>query len=69
MTLGVGVFHAAQVAAEAILVELFVRLAVPQAAGVGADLVGQNDLCRQTVLPNSSLKSTSVTPQLSSKMP
>ena len=41
---GVGVFHAAEVAAEAILVELFVRLAVPQAAGVGADLVGENDL-------------------------
>ena len=41
---GIGVFHAAEVAAEAILVELFVRLAVPQAAGVGADLIGEDDL-------------------------
>ena len=44
---GVGVFHAAEVAAEAVLVELFVRLAVPQAAGVGADLVGENDLAAE----------------------
>src|SRR3546814_8804428 len=37
-------FHlAAQVQAEAVLVQLFVRFHVPQAAAVGADLVGQQD--------------------------
>ena len=36
---GVGVFHAAEVAAEAILVELFVRLAVPQAAAITKNIV------------------------------
>lgn len=41
--LGVGFFHAAHVAAETILIQLLVGLAVPQAAGVGADLVSQND--------------------------
>src|SRR5271155_302141 len=40
----VGFFHLAQVAAEAILVHLLAGLGVPQAAAVGTDLVGQNDL-------------------------
>src|SRR3546814_1451365 len=39
----IGLDLAAQVAAEAVLVELFVGDHVPQAAAVGADLVGQDD--------------------------
>jgi 2-oxoisovalerate dehydrogenase E1 component len=38
----VGLFLAAEVAAEAVLVELFAGRHVPQAAAVGADLVGQD---------------------------
>ena len=41
--LGVGFLNTAQIPAETILIQLFVRLAVPQAAGVKADLVGQNN--------------------------
>ena len=41
--LGVGVLHAAQVPAEAVLVQLFMGLGVPEAAGVGADLVRQDN--------------------------
>ena len=43
---GIGILHAAEVAAEAVLVELFIRLAVPQAAGIGADLVNDDGLFR-----------------------
>ena len=39
----VGVLDAAEVAPEAVLVELLARALVPEAAGVGADLVGQQD--------------------------
>src|SRR3546814_11187080 len=39
----IGLDLAAKVAAEAVLVELFVRRHVPQAAAVGADLVGEAD--------------------------
>src|SRR3546814_3394671 len=39
----IGLDLAAQVAAEAILVELFIGDHVPQAAAVGADLVGEDD--------------------------
>src|SRR3546814_4884 len=39
----IGLDLAAEVAAEAVLVELFVRRHVPQAAAVGADLVGEAD--------------------------
>src|SRR3546814_7775844 len=39
----IGLDLAAEVAAEAVLVELFVRRHVPQAAAVGADLVGEDD--------------------------
>ena len=41
--LGIGALHAAQVPAEAVLVQLLMGLFVPEAAGVGADLVRQND--------------------------
>src|SRR5439155_16432270 len=40
----IGVFDAAEVAPEAVLVELLARPLVPEAAGVGADLVGEQDL-------------------------
>src|SRR5215472_8842185 len=40
---GVGFEQAAEVAAEAILVELLVGLDVPQPAGIGRDLVGDDD--------------------------
>src|SRR5438876_2408322 len=39
----IGVFDAAEVAPEAVLVELLARPLVPEAAGVGADLVGEQD--------------------------
>src|SRR6186997_1268727 len=39
----VGLQHAAEVAAEAVLVELVAVGCIPQAAAVGADLVGQHD--------------------------
>src|SRR3712207_4642549 len=42
--LGVGFFDAAHVAPEAVLVQLLARLLVPEAAGVGADLVRQHEL-------------------------
>ena len=41
--LGVGVLHAPQVPAEAVLVQLLVGRLVPEAAGVGADLVRQDE--------------------------
>src|SRR5260370_35944106 len=44
--LGIGLDHAAEVAAEAILVELVVGLDVPEAARIGADLVGDDDAHR-----------------------
>src|SRR5262249_8191934 len=40
----VSLFHATQVAAKPIFVELLARLLVPEAAGVGTDLVAQQDL-------------------------
>src|SRR5256712_3872596 len=40
----IGVLDAAEVAPEAILVELLARPLVPETAGVGADLVGEQDL-------------------------
>ena len=40
---GVGVLHTAQVTAESVLIQFFMGLGVPKAAGVGADLVSQND--------------------------
>src|SRR5437667_3334808 len=40
----IGILDAAEVAPEAILVELLARPLVPEAAGVGADLVGEQDL-------------------------
>ena len=39
----IGFGFAAEALAEAVLVELLVRLHVPQAAAVGADLVGEDD--------------------------
>src|SRR5204862_1938529 len=48
--LGVGFKEAAEVAAEAVLVELLVRLDVPEPAGIRRDLVGDND-AHQIVLP------------------
>ena len=39
----IGLRLATQILAEAVLVELLVRFHVPQAAAVGADLVGQDD--------------------------
>src|SRR5829696_8165336 len=39
----IGLEQAAEVAAETILVELLVRLDIPQPAGVGRDLVGHDD--------------------------
>src|ERR1700729_2894095 len=47
---GVGFEQAAEVAAEAVLVELLVRLDVPQPAGVRRDLVGDDD-AHQVVFP------------------
>src|SRR6266508_1852618 len=41
--LGIGFEQAAEIAAEAILVELFARLDVPQPAGIRRDLVGDDD--------------------------
>src|SRR5581483_8043260 len=41
--LGIGLDQPAHVAAEAVLVELLVRLDVPQPARIGADLVGDDD--------------------------
>src|ERR1043166_8612841 len=41
--LGIGFEQSAEVAAEAVLVELLVRLDVPQPAGIGRDLVGHDD--------------------------
>src|SRR5215469_13471386 len=40
----VSLLHATQVAAKTILVQLLARLLVPEAAGVGTDLVAQQDL-------------------------
>src|SRR3984957_10867678 len=57
---GIGFEQAAEVAAEAVLVELLVRLDVPQPAGVRRDLVGDDD-AHQVVFhsrPVSILKST-----------
>ena len=41
--LGIGLLHAAQVPAEAVLIQLLVGLHIPQPGGIGADLVGQDD--------------------------
>src|SRR4249919_3985993 len=41
--LGIGLEQAAQIAAEAVLVEFLVRLDVPQPAGIGRYLVGDDD--------------------------
>ena len=49
--LGVALDHIAQIAAEAVLVQLLARRAVPQAARVRADLVGQDD-ARELALPD-----------------
>src|SRR4051794_651350 len=46
----IGFGLAAEVAAEAVLVELLARAHVPEAAAVGADLVGQDD-AREIILP------------------
>src|SRR5215469_4972132 len=48
--LGIGFKETAEVTAEAILVELLVRLDVPQPAGIRGNLVG-NDDAHQVVLP------------------
>ena len=40
---GVCLLHAAQIPAEAVLIQLFSGGSIPQAAGIGADLVGQDD--------------------------
>src|ERR1700742_2234740 len=48
--LGIGLHQPAEIAAEAVLVELLVRLDVPQAARVGGDLVGDDD-SHHVVLP------------------
>ena len=40
---GVSIFHTAHIAAETVLVQLFAGLGIPETAGVGADLVGQDD--------------------------
>src|SRR5215208_1495071 len=42
--LGVGLLDTAHVAPEAVLVELLAGLLIPEAAGVGADLVGQHQV-------------------------
>src|SRR5688572_25479391 len=47
----VGLQDAAEVAAEAVLVELVAALHVPQAAAVGADLVGEHDAHLLVVVP------------------
>ena len=39
----IGLFHAAHIPAETVLVQLLVGLHIPEAAGVGADFVGQDD--------------------------
>ena len=41
--LTVGVLHAAHVAAEAVLVELFVCLEIPETAGVRGNLIGEDE--------------------------
>src|SRR5690242_21028891 len=48
--LGIGFKEPAEVAAETVLVELLVRLDVPQPAGIRRDLVGDDD-AHQVVLP------------------
>lgn len=40
--LGIGILHASKITAEAVFVQLFTRLAVPQTTGIGADLIGKN---------------------------
>ena len=39
----IGFLDAAEIAAEAVLIELFVGFAVPEAAGVGADFIREDD--------------------------
>src|SRR5699024_7746942 len=39
----ISALHVAQVATETVLIQLLAGLGVPEAAGVGADLVGQDD--------------------------
>ena len=39
----IGVFHAAQIPAETVFVQLFMGLFIPQAAGVRRDLIGQHN--------------------------
>src|SRR4051812_41277096 len=42
--LGVGLFDAAHVVTEAVLVQFFAGFLVPEAAGVGGDLIGQHEV-------------------------
>src|SRR5262249_42661557 len=48
--LGIGLEQSAEIAAEAVLVELLARLDVPQPAGIGGDLVRHHDP-HQVILP------------------
>src|SRR5262245_17883499 len=48
--LGVGLQQAAEIAAEAVLIELLVRLDVPQPAGIGGQLVRHHDP-HEVILP------------------
>lgn len=64
--LGIGALHAAQVPAEAVLVQLLMGLFVPEAAGVGL-ISSARTIVPPVSLPNSSLKSTSVTPHSAQK--
>ena len=40
---GICFLNAAQITAETVLIQLFAGGAIPQAAGIRADLIGQND--------------------------